>query len=231
MKKQNILAQMVVGCLSYECIEKGSSSHQLHRSQSFTHKTAWFMTHRIKEAMKDPVFTRQLGGAGKTVEADETFWGNQKRRKGTPGRGYAYKEKIFSLIERVGDECSFHVPAVTAATRGPIMQEQIRQDTQVFTDDFGSFSGVDDEFLNHQVVNHRQKEYTRGPIHATTVKNYVSILKSGLVGVYQHVGAHHLKRCIGEFDFGFNSRNGSDGERAQLALKGIDGRRLLYRDS
>ena len=210
--------------------KKGMSSHQLHRTLGVTYKTAWFMTHRVREAMKDPVFTRQLGGEGIIVEVDETFWGNVGKHK--PGsRGWSHKEKIFSLIERGGDVRSFHVPTVAAKTLKPIMREQIRKDTEIMTDDFRAYRGLADEFADHQSVNHSAGEYVRGRIHTNTIENYFSILKRGLTGVYQHVGANHLRRYIGEFDFRYNNRGISDEERAIVALKGIDGKRLMFRDS
>lgn len=210
--------------------KKGISSHQMHRVLGITYKTAWFMTHRIREAMKDPVFTSQLGGAGTVVEADETFWGNKgKQRKGA--RGYAHKEKIFSLVERGGKVRSFHVPTVAAKTLKPIMREQIHKDTSIMTDEMGSYMGLDREFASHDVVRHSAREYVRGQIYTNTVENYFSILKRGLVGVYQHVGANHLRKYIGEFDFRYNHRNLTDIERTDVALAGIQGKRLLYQDS
>ena len=117
------------------CSKKGMSSHQLHRTLQITYKSAWFLTHRIREAMKDPVFTNQLGGKNEIVEADETFWGNKgKHRKGA--RGWGHKEKIFSLVQRGGEVRSFHVQKVNAQTLKPIMREQIQKDTHVMTDDF-----------------------------------------------------------------------------------------------
>ena len=210
--------------------KKGISTHQLHRMLGVTYKTAWFMTHRIREAMKDPVFTDKLGGKGHVVEVDETFWGNVgKHRKGA--RGYMHKEKIFSLVEKGGEVRSFHVPAVNASTLKPIMKEQIEKDTHVVTDDARAYDGINLEFDRHSAVRHRKGEYVRGPISTNTIENYFSILKRGLTGVYQHVGARHLKRYIGEFDFRYNNREVSDMERTIIALKGIKGKRLLYRDS
>lgn len=210
--------------------KKGISSHQLHRTLGITYKTAWFMSHRIREAMKDPVFTRQLGGGGKIVEADETYWGNRgKHRRGA--RGYDHKEKIFSLVERDGQVRSFHVPTVAAKTLKPILKEQVAQDTMIFTDDMGSYRGLESDFIGHEVVKHGSGEYVRGRIHTNTIENYFSILKRGLTGVYQHVGANHLRRYIGEFDFRYNFRRCTDVERTHRALRGIEGKRLMYRDS
>jgi transposase-like protein len=208
--------------------KKGISTHQLHRTLGITYKSAWFMTHRIREAFKDPVFTNKLGGNGKIVEADETYWGNTNKKR--PGaRGYAHKEKIFSLVEREGEVRSFHVPHVTGKTLKPIIREQIDQDTHIITDEMGAYKNLDKEFDKHSTVCHSQNEYVRGPIYTNTIENYFSILKRGLVGVYQHVGPQHLKRYIGEFDFRYNHREITDAERRDVALQGIEGKRLTYR--
>jgi len=208
--------------------KKGISTHQLHRTLGITYKSAWFMTHRIREAFKDPVFTNKLGGNGKIVEADETYWGNTNKKR--PGaRGYAHKEKIFSLVERDGEVRSFHVPHVTGKTLKPIIREQIDQDTHIITDEMGAYKNLDKEFDKHSTVCHSQNEYVRGPIYTNTIENYFSILKRGLVGVYQHVGPQHLKRYIGEFDFRYNHREITDAERRDVALQGIEGKRLTYR--
>lgn len=207
--------------------KKGHSSHQIHRMLGVTYKTAWFMTHRIREAMKDPVFTRQLGGGGNVVECDETFWGNKNKKR--PGaRGYDHKEKIFSLVERNGEVRSFHVPTVKAKTLRPIMEDQIAEDTHIVTDEMGSYRVSCDKFLSHESVSHGKGEYVRGEIHTNTIENFFSILKRGLTGVYQHFSASHLRRYIGEFDFRYNNREISDEERTAKALRQIAGKRLLY---
>ena len=189
--------------------KKGISSHQLHRMLGVTYKTAWFMSHRIREAMNDPIFVNKLGGKDKVVEVDEIFWGN-KGKKWAGFRGWGHKEKIFSLVERGGNVRSFHVPKVTANTLRPIMREQIEKDTHIMTDDFKSYIGLNKEFAKHDVVKHSKKEYVRGAIYTNTVENYFSILKRGLTGIYQHVGAQHLRRYIGEFDSRYNTRDITD---------------------
>lgn len=207
--------------------KKGHSSHQIHRMLDVTYKTAWFMTHRIREAMKDPVFTKQLGGSGKVVEVDETYWGNKFRKYKGPRSGADHKMKIFSLVERDGQVRSFHIHKVSGKTLRPIMTEQIARDTVVHTDGAPMYNGVSGEF-EHHTVDHRANEYVRGNIHTNTIENYFSILKRGLSGVYQHVSEGHLRRYIGEFDFRYNHRGISDAERCALALRGIAGKRLLY---
>lgn len=206
--------------------KKGHSSHQIHRMLGITYKSAWFMTHRIREAMRDPVFVTQLGGPGKIVEADETYWGHKGRSK--TGAPWAHKEKIFSLVERGGKVRSFHVETVGAKTLKPIMREQIAKESAIMTDGANCYYRLSDEFSSHGTVDHQSGEYVRGAIHVNTLECFFSIMKRGLSGVYQHVGAGHLKRYIGEFDFRFNHRNISDEDRTVLALRGIAGKRLLY---
>ncbi|MEW8551660.1 MAG: IS1595 family transposase [Candidatus Thiodiazotropha endolucinida] len=218
--------------------KKGISSHQLHRMLGVTYKTAWFMTHRIREAMRPDTTTGKIGGGGATVEVDETFWGNTKPKGQKKGRGYHHKEKILSLVERGGDIRSFHVPAVNAATLRPIMKEQIKQDSRIVTDEAGQYchtrKPLTDEFESHEYVKHGMGEYVRGDVHTNTVEGYFSILKRGLVGTFHHVGPQHLKRYVGEFDFRYNYRvkNGfDDAERRDVVLRNISGKRLMYRDS
>jgi len=180
--------------------------------------------------MSDPVFKEKLGGPGKTVEADETYWG-KKFKKHPKARGTAHKEKIFSLVERGGSVRSHHVQRVSGETLKPIIRDQVEKETHLMTDDFGAYKDLGNEFHKHSVVCHSRGEYVRGPIYTNTIEGYFSILKRGLRGVYQHVKGKHLKRYIGEFDFRYNNRTITDAERADVALIGIGGKRLLYRDS
>ncbi len=212
--------------------KKGMSSHQLHRTLGITYKSAWFMTHRIREAMADPIFVGLMGGQAAVVEADETFWGNKRSKKiKKDAVGYMHKEKIFSLVERGGNVRSFHVEHVSGATLKPILLAQVKQDTTIYTDEFGGYHGLGHWFNEHQVVKHTRGEYVRGEIHTNTIEGYFSILKRGLVGTFHHVGAQHLKRYVGEFDFRYNNRGVSDIERTAIALTGITGKRLLYKES
>lgn len=208
--------------------KKGISAHQIHRMLEITYKSAWFMCHRIRKAMEIPKDSDKLGGSGKIVEADETFFGSKKKLpKGA--RGYMHKEKIFSLVERKGVVRSFHVNDVTGATLKPILQKQVNQETRIMTDDMGAYSKLDKHFDSHEVVKHSKKEYVRGKdIHTNTIEGFFSILKRGLIGIYQHCSSHHLKRYINEFDFRYSHRKISDIERMNLALLGAEGKRLYY---
>jgi len=225
--------------------KKGFSAHQLHRTIGVTYKTAWFMAHRIREAMREPVRDDddQLGGGGKTVEVDETFWGNKKPRGEKKGRGYSHKEKILSLVERDGRARSFHVSAVNAKTLRPIMKQQINAETHIMTDEAAQYVGAKnqfgsttrskllEDFASHEYVCHGVGEYVRGDVHTNTIESYFAIMKRGLNGVYHHVGAQHLKRYIGEFDFRYNYRiklGFGDLDRTVQALRGIEGKRLTY---
>lgn len=210
--------------------KKGMSSHQLHRVLGVTYKTAWFMTHRIREAMTTNP-TGLLGSGGGIVEADETYWGNKKRY----GDGRKWREtkmKVVSLVERGGQVRSFQVPNVTGKTLKPILQAHISKAAKLMTDESKVYDKVGREFAKHETVNHGIGEYARGEVTTNSVEGYFSILKRGLVGTFHHVGEQHLQRYVNEFDFRYNSRTAlgvSDGERTVKALKGIGGKRLTYR--
>ncbi len=213
------------------CASKnGMSSMELHRLLGVTQKTAWFMLHRIREAMK-PESGGLLGSGGGTVEADETYWGNTKRSKaakGYKGRGYAHKEKIVSLVERGGKVRSFHVQAVTAKTLKPILLAQIAKEAHLMTDEASMYTKVGKEFASHNVVTHSAGEYVRGKAHTNTIEGFFSRLKRGLIGTYHHVGSQHLSRYVTEFDFRYNTRKSTDAERAATVIGGIGGKRLMY---
>lgn len=213
--------------------KKGMSSHQIHRMLGVTYKTAWFMTHRIREAMREES-GGLLGSGGGVVEADETFGNERKpRAQGKKGRGYNHKTKVLSLVERGGKVRSFHVPTVNAATLAPILRDQISADARLMTDEASHYTAVGREFAEHGVTAHGIGEYVRGDIHSNTVEGYFSIFKRGLMGTYHHVSPEHLKRYLCEFDYRYNYRTAAgytDKERAIAALKGIGGKRLMYRD-
>ena len=209
--------------------KKGVSSKQVERMLGVTYKTAWFMTHRIREAMK-PEGGGLLGGNGGTVEADETFVGRKPGRK--IAHGYAHKEAVVSLVERDGKVRSFHVNDVTGATLKAKLLENVAKDAKLMTDDAGQYRHAKEDFPTHETVNHSQKEYVRGNVHTNTVEGFFSIFKRGIYGVYQHVSSQHLQRYTTEFDFRYNHREKlgyDDTQRTVEALKGISGKRLTYR--
>ncbi len=219
--------------------KKGVSAHQLHRTLEVTYKTAWFLAHRIREAMRENKLPLGMGGEGKIVEADETYVGgkekNRHRRKrfkrhagGTWG-----KEMVFSLVEREGHVMSVHTPSVSAATLRPILVRQLQGKTKLMTDDAGQYRHMHKNF-DHEVVNHSSGEYVRGEAHTNTVEGYFSILKRGVTGTFHHVSPQHLKRYLSEFDFRYNYRAAldvDDNQRTEKALSGIVGKRLTYRGS
>ena len=215
--------------------KKGYSAHQLHRNLGVTYKTAWFMTHRIREAMRE-FKPEPMGGEGKIVEADETYIGgkekNKHRSKRHSGVGGVGKESVFSLVERGGSVRSYDVASVSAKTLGPILFAQVDRKSTLMTDDAGQYRPMGREFARHESVNHGIEEYVRGDAYTNTAEGYFSILKRGTTGTYHHVSQKHLKRYLGEFDFRYNERIAlgvTDEERADKTLMGIGGKRLTYR--
>ena len=209
--------------------KKGFSAHQLHRSIGVTYKTAWFMFHRLREAMKHDSFRAALGGEGKIVEADETYWGNSRRKDVRKRTGGEHKEKVFALVERNGDVRSFHVSTVTAKTRGPILLDEVAKETRLMTDEHGAYMKPGKEFKSHETVSHSAKEYARGDISTNTIEGVFSLLKRGLHGAYHHVSPEHLHRYLAEFDFRYNHRDTSDSARTDALLANAEGKRLTYR--
>ena len=207
--------------------KKGFSAHQLHRVLEVTYKTAWFMAHRIREAMRTGEL-EPMGGAGEIIEVDETFIGHDKAFP--VKQGFTHKFKVLTLVSRSGEARSFHVDKVNARTLIPIIRENIAKETAVMTDEAGQYKNLG-KLYTHGYVRHARKEYVRGAVHTNTVEGFFSIFKRGMKGVYQHCGKQHLHRYLSEFDFRYNLRNINDSDRTQIALQGVAGRRLIYRDS
>jgi transposase-like protein len=208
--------------------KKGISSHQLHRTLGVTYKTAWFMTHRIREALRTGGLA-PMGGAGNTVEADETYIGRKEGRKLARGKGH--KRAVLSLVERGGSVRSFHVERTNIENIVPIVRANIAKEASLATDEAPHYTKVGREFAQHLTVEHAAEEYVRGDAHVNTAEGYFSIFKRGMCGVYQHCSEKHLHRYLAEFDFRYSNRARlgiDDSERATLALKGIEGKRLTY---
>jgi transposase-like protein len=216
--------------------KKGMSAHQLMRMLDVTYKTAWFLAHRLREAMREGNFPGQIGGANKVVEVDETYIGgkdkNRHAHKRAGIRGGSAKEAVVALVERGGKVRSRHVADVNAKTLRPILEAQIDAASNIMTDEAKVYPAITGGFASHDSVNHGADEYVRlgGFVHTNTVENYFSILKRGIYGTYHHVSAVHLKRYAGEFDFRYNNREITDSERADVLLLGIEGKRLTYRE-
>ncbi|HUY68243.1 MAG TPA: IS1595 family transposase [Alphaproteobacteria bacterium] len=207
--------------------KKGMSAHQLHRMLDVTYKTAWFMAHRIREAMKDEGLP-PLGGEGKTLEMDETYFG---RKAGEKGSKRANRRAVVSLVERGGDVRSFHVKHANSETVKAILKKNADKDSVFNTDEFHLYDKLGKQFVRHDRVKHSDGEYVRGEAYTNTIEGYFSIFKRGMRGVYQHCGEQHLQRYLAEFDFRYNHRKIADDIRAAAALKNIEGKRLTYRRS
>lgn len=222
--------------------KKGVSAHQLHRTLGITYRSAWFMAHRVRECMRAGGLA-PLGGEGKVVEADETYFHDipeAKRPKlKTTGRPYSknaggpkHKRAIIALVERGGSVRSFHVPAAYLDNVTAIVRDNIARESRLHTDESSLYKRVGAEFAEHETVKHADKEYARGDVTTNTVEGYFSIFKRGMRGIYQHCGEKHLHRYLAEYDFRYNHRTAlgyNDPERAALAIKNADGKRLTYR--
>jgi transposase-like protein len=211
--------------------KKGISSNQLHRTLGCTLKTAWFISHRIREAMRVTGST-PMGGEGDIIEADETFIG---RIEGQPKRraGWGHKNVVLTLVRRGGEARSFHVDSTTIADIVPILRANIKAESKVMTDEANQYKSLAETFFPlHDAVNHKAEEWVRGEVHTNTVEGFYSVFKKGMKGVYQHCKEKHLHRYLSEFDFRYSNRVAlgvSDIDRAELALKGVVGKRLTYR--
>jgi len=216
--------------------KKGISSNQIHRTLGVTLKTAWFVSHRLREAMRQGELAVPFGSGGGAVEADETFIG---REPGKPKkRAYHHKMKVLSLLDReTGQTRSMVVDDLKPATIVPILEDNIAKEARVMTDEGGHYHHLRKRFAEHRVVRHGQEEYVAADdptVHTNTIEGYFSIFKRGMKGVYQHASKRHLHRYLAEFDFRYNHRVAfgvGDVDRTTAALRGIVGKRLTYRDS
>lgn len=230
--------------------KKGISSNQLHRTLGLTLKSAWFMSHRIREAMRTgDLSPPQMGGAGGVVEIDETIFGRAsthpkgRRVKQSKAKNRitnsAHKNVILSLVERGGYVRSYHIEGSTVAQVIPIVVNNVAREAQVMTDSAMLYKGMNKDgwFQSHDRVDHSAEEYVRYElgrvtIHTNTVEGFFSVFKRGMRGVYQHCSEKHLHRYLAEFDFRYNNRVGlgvDDEQRAAAIVKGIVGKRLTYR--
>lgn len=220
------LSKWVMAIHLLSASKKGMSAHQLHRMLGISYKSAWFMAHRIRYAMGQSPLSDKLAGI---VEADETYIGG--KRHGPRGRGALGKVPVLALVERGGQARSFRVANVTAKSLRAAIGEHIDRSARLMTDELGSYRPLGREYASHETVSHARKEYARGEAHVNSAESYFSILKRGIVGTYHHVSPAHLPRYLAEFDFRHNARNVSDGERADRAMRGAEGKRLTFRST
>ncbi len=221
--------------------KKGISAHQLFRNLGFgSYRTAWFMAMRIREGMapkKGPI--APLGGEGKIVEADTTYIGGKEKNKHLGKRnrynsGPVGKQIVHTLVERKGGVRSHHVADVTGKTLRKILDVHADRKSALMTDTHGGYLHLGKESARHEMVDHSADEYVRGDAHSNTAEGYFAILKRGVYGTFHHVSEAHLHRYLAEFDFRYSNRMAlgiDDAQRANKALKGIEGTRLTYRIS
>lgn len=212
--------------------KKGVSSKQIERMLGVTYKTAWFMTMRLREAMRAETPEGGLGGENKVIEADETFVGGKKKNvhKGKPE---PKKHAVVALVERDGEMRASHVADVTAKTLRETLVTQASRKSYLMTDEALAYKGVGKEFSGHGSVNHSAEEYVRGAFwHTNTAESFFAILKRGVYGTFHSISEQHLQRYADEFAFRWNTREKlgfDDAERASRLLKGASGKRLTYR--
>ena len=212
--------------------KKGISSNQLHRALGVTLKTAWFMSHRIREAMRDGELDK-FGGDGGDVQADETYIGNKKSREKLPHeRGFAHKMRIVSLLDkRTGRTRSIHANQMVRGEIAGIVRENIDPDSRLVTDEARHYWAVGREFAEHVRVFHGIGNYVKDGSTTNDLEGYFSIFKRGMRGVYQHCAEKHLHRYLAEFDFRYSNREANgfdDTARADQLLQGVVGKRLKY---
>lgn len=214
--------------------KKGISTRQIQRMLNCSMKTAWFLSHRIREAMAPASDAGPIGGEGKIVEADETFLTNSKRTRKRQG-GYQHKVAVLSLVERGGKQRS--VVLDSAPTKPQIvraLKKHVHPETTLHTDGAQYYKSTL-VVKDHKSVNHAAGEYARRDgetsVHVNTLEGFFSVFKRGMIGTYQHVSEAHFQRYVNEFDFRQNTREKlgyNDVSRADVALKGFKGKRLTY---
>lgn len=222
--------------------KKGISANQLHRTLGCTLKTAWFLAHRIREAMSDDGSSGPLGGEGKILEVDETYLAptpsDDAPATFVNGKGWQGRRgpkpnavKVVTLVERGGRARSIKAENLTAATVGNIIREHADFASTLMTDEANFYPRIGRQFARHEMVTHSKGEYARGDVTTNTVEGYFSVFKRGMRGTYQHCGEHHLHRYLAEFDFRYSNRVAlgvNDQERTERAVRAILGKRLTY---
>jgi transposase-like protein len=204
--------------------KKGMSAHQIHRITGVAYKSAWFMVHRIREAMTPAEQQPKLDG---TVEVDETYVGG--KHHGTGGRGSENKTIVILTVQRDGESRAKKIPHVTGENVKGFIRENVDKDAVVNTDSFSAYTNLNWEY-EHQVVDHSKGEYARGLAHTNTAESWFSLLKRGVIGTFHHISAKHMDRYTSEFAYRWNYRKVSDYERTIAAIRIAGGKRLKYKD-
>lgn len=214
--------------------KKGVSSHQLHRTLEVTYKTAWFLSHRIREAMRTGELA-PFGQGGGIVESDETFIGVEPGEPKAKAGGN-HKMKVLTLVDRTtGRAKSTVLDFISAKAIGEIVVANLSKEAILMTDEARHYKKLGEQFAGHGTTNHVKGEYVSrfNPlVHSNTVEGYFSIFKRGMKGVYQHASKKHLHRYLAEFDFRYSNRAAlgvDDTARAFAAIEGVVGKRLTYR--
>ncbi len=235
------LHKMLQAVYLITCSKKSISAHQLHRILQITYKSAWFLAHRVREALRTGG-RAPMGGPGSIVEVDETYFGESddqptKRTDGKPFRkkgrhGPSGKRAVLALVERGGEVRSFHIDKANIATVSRIVFGNVAFESALSTDESKLYPALAEEYASHKTVRHAAGQYVKDDAHTNTVEGVFSIFKRGMKGVYQHCSEKHLHRYLAEFDFRYNARAAvgiNDEARSVKALKGISGKRLTYR--
>jgi transposase-like protein len=205
--------------------KKGISSIQLSRDINVTQKTAWFMLHRLRFAMRTPDFGKPLNG---TVEVDETYVGGK-----THGQGVGYnqpnKTAIFGMLERNGEVRAHSISHADGKTLKPIIKENVDPNAVISSDEFGAYKGLDKVFKDHIICNHGAKQYAIGKAHTNNIECFWSMLKRGIIGNFHHISRKHMDRYVDEFEYRYNTRKIKDTKRFDKVLTHINGR-LTYKN-
>lgn len=215
--------------------KNGVSAHEIHRSLGITYKSAWFMMHRLREAMKD-LAPEPMGGEGQSIQADETYYGNSSKRAKGYKKGHSHKASVVALVEPKGRARVFHVKRATKQAVREILVTNARRSSELHTDESNLYREVGKEFAAHKTVEHGSNAsgFFVGKDGQTTnaAENFFGNFKRSMRGTYRLCSEQHLARYLCEFEFRHNHRAGlgfNDGERTALAMKGIEGKRLTYR--
>jgi transposase-like protein len=213
--------------------KNGVSAHELHRNLGITYKSAWFLAHRIREAMNESK-AAPMGGSGGTVQADETYYGNTSKRAKHYKKGHSQKSGVVALVDqKTGEARAFAVEKAHAANVREILVKNASRRSTLVTDESNLYTFTGKEYAAHETVLHTGREYVNKRGFTTNnVENYFNQFKRGMRGTFVHCGEQHLQRYLNEFSFRYSNRVGlgvSDVERAAIALKGIEGKRLTYR--